>query len=72
MSEYLPLKACPLCGGHTGYHNKVLLEYVKNTNWLGTAFYLVRKGTHKIYRNRYCRDCGKCVSMLLDAPTFKL
>ena len=63
--------ACPLCGGRTGYRSKVLIEYQKQTFWHG-VFYLVRKEVHKEYKSRYCMDCGKCVSMLLDAPTFKL
>ena len=66
------MTACPLCGGTTGYRNKVLVEYVRRNSWLGTTPYLVRMGIRKEYLRRYCMDCGKCVSMLLDAPTFKL
>jgi hypothetical protein len=65
------LNACPLCGGKTGYRNKVLIEYEKRTLW-SDVFYLMRKKVHKEYLRRYCLDCNKCVSAALDAPTFKL
>ena len=67
------MKACPLCNGETGYRNKVLVEYERQQAWNDpSGGHLELGAVHKEYRRRYCMDCGECVSMLLDAPTFKL
>ena len=65
---------CPLCGGTTGYRNKVLVEYERQRKWGGDCWHghMEQGSIHKEYLRRYCMDCGKCVSALLDAPTFKL
>ena len=62
---------CPHCSGTSGYRSRVMIEYQKQTSWAG-FFYLVRNKVVKEHKRRYCMDCGKCVSALLDAPTFKL
>jgi hypothetical protein len=69
------MEACPLCSGTTGYRHKVLVEYDVqhdwNKPWLSEAHH-EDCGVYKNFKRRYCMDCNKCVSAILDAPTFKL
>ena len=67
------MNACPLCSGTLGYRNKVLVEYEAQRSWdKPDSPHMEYMGTEKVYLRRYCMECNQCVSMLLDAPTFKL
>ena len=66
------MNTCPHCAGRSGYTQRVLMEYVRHNGWQGDTQYDVRKGPHKVYLRRYCKDCNKCVSAALDMPVFKL
>ena len=67
------MNACPYCKGTTGYRNRVMVEYERQRHWDDKGEGHLETGTVlKEHRRRFCMDCGRCVSMLLDMPTFKL